>query len=159
MNVQGLADLDLLYAATERCRKCSAGLAYAIDREKRDELGSLRSAWLCSAVLKGEVEDGGHDSLLWSLYKVREETSINNRTGATTRPSGTIARTVGRAECPKCRKSWESEPYSACGLSHHWQSGPCPNCWYAVAAEGSWSTAEGEPIRHTFEDVILPMGA
>lgn len=145
-----LTDKDLLYAATDRCR-CGAGLAYPLDHEEAFKL----SAWICSAYLKGEVTEGMHDSLHWAFYKVREETSINNMGGRTTRPSGTVARTVGKAKCPRCETTWQSEPYDACGQSHHWFSGPCPNCWYAVGSAGTWRTGEGESIEHRYSDVVL----
>ncbi len=147
---QQFSDYDLLYAATARCA-CGAGLAYPFDRDRRP-----MSAWMCSAVLKDEASDGQHDALLWSLYKVREETSINNTSGLTTRPAGTACLTVGAAECPQCGHKWESEPYSACGLSHHWFSGPCPQCGYAVGSAGSWSSTEGEPIEHRFRAAVTP---
>lgn len=153
-----LTDLHLLYAAAARCR-CGAGLAY---ESGRDHFSRKRfpgqAAWSCSSALKGEVGDGTvHDSLPWMLYKVREETSINNREKATTRPLGTVALTVGKAVCPICDKSWESEPYSACGLSHHWFSGPCPGCGYAVGAAGSHSSEEGPAIKVRYRDVFLSM--
>lgn len=150
-------DLDLLYAATARC-KCGAGLAYQMDREAR-AASAYDNAWTCAAVLKNETTEGEHDSYHWALYKIREETSINNSGGWTTRPNGTIALTVGRAICSKCQTAWESEPYSACGLGHHWFSGPCPACSYAVGAEGSWSSREGEPLEHRYRDVVLPAEA
>ena len=145
-----LTDKDLLYAATSRCR-CGAGLAYPLDHDKAWEI----HAWVCSAALKGETEGKEHDIYYWAMYKVREETSINNDGGRTTRPNGTIALTVGKATCPKCQHTWESEPYSACGLSHHWFSGPCPKCGYAVGATGTWKTGEGEPIEKRYRDVVL----
>lgn len=161
-----LTDLDLLYAATARCR-CGAGLAYPLNHE----LAMAIRAWVCSAVLKGEVEGvateqvppmfgvqrpADHDSFDWSMWKIREETSINNRGAHTTRPPGTIARTIGKATCPQCKHQWQSEPYSACGLGHHWYSGPCPSCGYAVGAEGTWRSGEGEPIKVGCPDVVLP---
>ena len=142
-----LTDEDLLYAATVRCR-CGAGLAYPLDHE----IGY--GAWVCSAALKG-ADVGDHDSLPWSMYKVREETSINNTGGHTTRPPGTIARIIGKATCPKCGHAWQSEPYVACGLGHHWFSGPCPSCGYAVGGSGTWSTSEGKPIEKRYMDVVL----
>lgn len=159
-----LADLELLYAATGRCR-CGAGLAYPLDHER----SMMIKAWVCSAVLKGDglardqtaaVFTGGppigeHDNLPWTLFKIREETSINNTAGHTTRPAGTVARTIGKAKCPKCQHTWESEPYSACGASHHWLSGPCPGCGYAVGSGTSWSTRDGEPIEKRYPDVVL----
>ncbi len=141
-------DKDLLYAATVRCR-CGAGVAYVPD--------SNPNAWVCAAVLKDEVSplSGEHDAYHFGLYKIREETSINNTGGQTTRPSGTIARTVGKATCPECKTSWESEPYIACGQSHHWFSGPCPNCGYAVGSAGVHRSDEGPAIEHRFSDVVL----
>lgn len=161
-----LTDKDLLYAATARCR-CGAGLAYPMDRELS---WSIR-AWVCSAVLKGEVESkandqtiaalgntapvGEHDSLPWVFWKVREETSINNRGAYTTRPPGTIARTVGKAKCPTCSHEWQSEPYDARGLSHHWFSGPCPKCGHAIGGGASYSSKDGPPIESRYLDVVL----
>jgi len=159
-----LVDKELLYAATARCR-CGAGLAYPMDRQ----LSWAIRAWMCSAVLKGEgvaadqtavalkgeAPTGEHDCLPWAFWKVREETSINNTGGFTTRPPGTVARTVGKAKCPKCNHEWQSEPYSACGLGHHWRPGPCPNCGYAVGAGTSWSSKDGPPIDSRYPDIIL----
>lgn len=106
-------DQELLYAATARC-ECGAGMAHPLDHEAAMKL----RAWRCSVVLKGGG-GGGHSELPFAFYKVREETSINNRSGGSTRPAGTVARTVGRAKCPKCGSEWRSEPYNACGASHH----------------------------------------
>jgi hypothetical protein len=102
---------------------------------------------------------GEHDVYPFVFYKIREETSINNHGGATTRPAGTIARTVGKATCSKCGHKWQSEPYSACGAGHHWFSGPCPQCGYAVGGAGSYSSDEGKPIECCYGDVILPSEA
>ncbi len=143
-------DFDLLYAATDRCR-CGAGLAYPLDPDKAFEL----RAWVCSDYLKDQARGGNHDKLPFAFWKVREETSINNHGGATTRPAGTVCRTVGTATCPQCGHKWESEPYDACGLGHHWFSGPCPQCGYAVGGEGVWRSDEGESIQHRFRDVVL----
>lgn len=145
-----LTDKELLYAATVRC-KCGAGMAYPLDHG----LAQTFRAWGCSRVLKGEGTDGGHDNLPFMFWKVREETSINNIGGFTTRPSGTVMRTVGKATCPKCHHAWQSEPYVACGAGHHWFSGPCPSCGYAVGGAGSWSTSEGTPIEKRYTDVVL----
>lgn len=145
-----LTDLDLLYAATDRC-KCGAGLAHPLDHD----LAMKLRAWACSAVLKGEATGTGHDRLDFALWKVREETSINNADGHTTRPAGTVAKTVGKAKCPKCEHAWQSEPYSACGAGHHWFSGPCPACGYAVGAAGTYNSREGVPIEHRFATVVL----
>lgn len=157
-------DKDLLYAATARCR-CGAGLAYPFNHDLAMQL----RAWVCSAVLKGDgvateqtiaalhgdSPPGDHDALDWATWKVREETSINNHGGHTTRPPGTVARTVGKAKCPKCQHEWQSEPYSACGLGHHWFPGACPGCGYAVGAHGTYHSDEGEPIRVGCPDVVL----
>lgn len=164
-------DSQLLYAATGRCR-CGAGLAYPLDHEHSFKI----RAWVCSAVLKGEVEapatqalpfglkpedvdqpppSAVHDAFDWAFYKVREETSIRNAGGYTTRPKGTSAKTIGKATCPKCKREWESEPYVACGLGHHWFSGPCPGCGYAVGGSGSYSSDDGEPIRTGYRDVVI----
>lgn len=143
-------DLDLLYAATTRC-DCGAGLAYRMDLATAPP----QAAWVCARVLKGEVEQDGHGYYPFAFWKIREETSINNAGGRTTRPQGTIARTVGKATCPKCAHTWQSEPYSACGLSHHWFSGACPSCGYAVGGAGSWSSSDGPAIGQRFLDVVL----
>lgn len=143
-------DHDLLYAATARCT-CGAGLAYPLDHDSAMKM----QAWTCSAVLKAEVESEGHVSLPFVFWKVREETSINNLGRHTTRPPGTVARTIGRATCPQCAHTWESEPYSACGAAHHWFSGPCPGCGHAVGAAGSYSTADGPAIALRYRDVVI----
>lgn len=123
-----LTDHELLYAATARCA-CGAGMAYPLDASEALRLG----AWLCSDVLKGNANPGTkHDELPFAIWKVREETSINNTVG-TTRPVGTIARTVGLAHCPACHHEWSSEPYDARGLGSHWQPGPCPQCGHDEA--------------------------
>jgi hypothetical protein len=155
MNHTLFTDTTLLYAATARCN-CGAGLAYPLDSRSAVQMG----AWVCSRVLRGEVpldEESRHDRLPFALYKVREETSINNESGATTRPAGSMARTVGRATCPKCQHAWESEPYSACGLGHHWFSGPCPQCAYSNGGDGTgrWATGEVPPIEPRYRDVVV----
>jgi len=137
-------DEELLYSATARCR-CGAGLAYPLDH---DEAMKIR-AWCCSFVMKSEgskVTDqtqhafagksneprpGEHDAFPFAFFKIREETSVNNAGGHSTRPPGTIARTVGKSKCLKCDHEWQSEPYDACGKSH-WRSGPCPSCGNVV---------------------------
>lgn len=144
-------DKELLYAASAQCAACGAGLAYPLDPEKAWEL----RAWVCSAVLKKTATGEAHDFLSFAFWKVREESSINNRSGRTTRPHGTVCRTVGKAKCPKCLHEWESEPYNANGLGHHWFSGPCPECGHSVGSAGTWSSGEGEPIKHTYRTVVL----
>lgn len=161
-------DRDLLYSATARCR-CGSGLAYPLDPERARDL----SAWACARLLRGEIpanETYGardfmgavsapgpdHELFSWAFFKVREETSINNHGGHTTRPPGTIARTVGRAVCGRCQHTWESEPYSACGASRHWVSGPCPNCGNDCGAGNSWSSSDPRPrIEVRLRDVVL----
>lgn len=173
-----LTDHELLYAATARCR-CGAGLAYPID----SKLALQLQAWICSAVLKLETEEKAtgldpfnrpasvepkHDALDFAFWKVREETSVNNKGGHTTRPPGTIARTVGKATCPKCQSSWQSEPYDATSQqwpdeyngrsylrSGHWMSGPCPHCGHTVGGGTSWNTSDGPPIDKRYSDVVL----
>lgn len=149
-----LTDLDLLYSATARCR-CGAGLAYP------HATTNMHGSWDCSAVLKGEIPDvpeehGKHDSLPWMFYKVREETSINNRGGATTRPAGTIARTVGTATCGQCGHVWQSEPYNACGLGNHWRCGPCPGCGNENGAKDGVPYVKEGRIDCRYRDVFLP---
>lgn len=146
-----LTDHGLLYAATARCAACSAGLAHPRDHALALQL----RAWVCSAALKGEVPLDGHDSLSFGFSKIREETSINNRGGHTTRPPGTIARTVGQATCPTCKHVWQSEPYSACDLSHHWFPGSCPACGHAVGGSGTYRSGDGPRIETRFHDVVL----
>lgn len=147
-----LTDNDLLYAATARCHLCGAGLAYPLDNAEAMEL----AAWVCSAVLKGMADNAGHDNLPFAFYKVREETSINNRGGATTRPEGTVARTVGRAKCGACGQEWESEPYSACGSSHHWFPGACLQCGNDCGGNGTWSSDDKRlRIETRYRDVVL----
>lgn len=138
-------DLELFYSATARCR-CGSGLAHPLDHE----LAFKQRAWNCAAYMRGESAPGDHDSFDFAYFKIREETSINNSGGHTTRPPGTVCRTVGKATCPKCQYKWQSEPYVACGLGHHWFSGPCPSCGYAV-----YSSKDGEPIETRFSDVVL----
>jgi hypothetical protein len=157
-------DSELLYAATGRCR-CGAGLAYPLDHEKAWKL----RAWLCSSVLKGEGQahrqmpaafghapEGEHDAYDWSMYKVREETSVNNDGGRSTRPPGTVARTVATASCPKCGHKWESEPYDASTIGHHWRSGACPGCGLDHGGDGCTDSRRGPSIDMRFRDVVLP---
>lgn len=156
-------DAELLYSATARC-KCGAGLAYPFDTKLSMQIG----AWVCSRVLRGDVaghathppflstvSEGEHDAFDWAFYKVREETSINNEGGHSTRPPGTVARTVGKAKCPKCKREWESEPYSACGLGHHWFPGDCPGCGYGVGGHGVYRSGEGPQIDSRYRDVVI----
>lgn len=150
MSEKKYTDLELLYATTARCR-CGAGLAYPMLAEDALKL----SAWVCSGVLRGDADSSQHESFPFAFYKVREETSINNRGGATTRPKGTVCRTVGYATCPKCNWKWKSEPYDSCGKSHHWYSGPCPECGYAVGAAGSYSSKDGPAIEMRYKDVVI----
>lgn len=132
-------DRELEYAATARCR-CGAGLAYPEDVADSMAIG----AWLCSAVLKGATPDD-HDSYPFAFYKIREETSINNGPGMTTRPAGTVARTVGLAKCGACGHEWESDPYEACGKTHHWFPGSCPRCGNDCGGGGSFSSDDRRP--------------
>ncbi len=145
-------DATLMYAATARCALCNAGLAYPLDPKDAFELG----AWVCSSTLKG-AEDPLllHTRLPFAFWKVREETSINNYGSHTTRPEGTQCLTVGHFSCPNCTCHWHSQPYSACGKSHHEFSGPCPACGYAVGADGLYSSSEGEPIDSRYGHVVL----
>jgi hypothetical protein len=139
-------DKELLYAATVRC-KCGAGLAYPLHHNKSWKL----NAWICSVVLRGEAEVTDHDHYPWAFYKIREETSINNRGGFTTRPAGTKALTKGEATCKKCGTWWEGEPYNACGLKTHWHS-DCPTCGEVARFENGASNMN---IEHRFKDVVV----
>jgi hypothetical protein len=143
---------EILFAATARCSRCDAGMAYPLDPEQAHRL----RGWMCSAVLTGTLHALGHDVLPFVFWKVREETSINNGGGHTTRPAGTVARTVGTATCEACKHMWESEPYSACGAGHHWFGGPCPKCGNAVGANGSWAADDGPRVSVRYRDVVLP---
>jgi hypothetical protein len=137
---------ELLFAAVARCR-CGAGLAYPIG------VGP-HGAWECSRALLEGVVDGEHDALPFAFYSVREEGSIRASKGSTTRPPGTRHMTVGTATCPRCATSWKSKPYDASGENHHWFSGPCPSCCYAVGAGGSYSSKDGPPISTRYGHVI-----
>lgn len=144
-------DFELEYAATARCA-CGAGLAYPLDPQE----ALTRGAWECSAVLKGEASpESQHDRLPFAFCKVREETSINNRGGHTTRPAGTVCMIQGHFECPTCKTKWTSELYQAHGLNHHAYSGPCPGCGYAVGAGGSWSSSDGKSIECRYKSVVV----
>lgn len=134
-------DKELLYAATGRC-KCGAGLAYPLDYEDAMRM----QAWVCSRVLKGEVSmSTNHEAFAFSMWKVREETSINNLEKATTRPSGTVALTIGHAECNACGHEWDGEPYSACGQAHHWFPGACPVCGNDCGAGAVFDSRDRRP--------------
>jgi hypothetical protein len=135
---------ELIFAAMATC-SCGAGLAHPLNS---DDAMRIR-AWVCSAALMGEPHEG-FGVCDFAMYKVREETSINNREGLTTRPEGTVAMTVGRARCSACAHEWESKPYSACGLSHHWFCGPCPKCGVEY---------HHELIDVRYRDVVVPATA
>lgn len=144
-------DFELLYSATAHC-KCGEGLAYPLDHDE----AMKASAWVCAKVLRGESSPAEHDAFPFAFYKVREETSINNRTKQTTRPPGTICLTVGHATCKACDHKWDSEPYEAPGLSHHWRPGACPNCGNDCAAHGTWSSEDKRPpIESRYSDIVL----
>lgn len=145
-----LTDFDLIYSATARCQECGAGLAYELDIKRAVQAG----AWKCSRAIRGECDEASHTMLPFASYKVREESSINNREGCTTRPEGSECLTVGYATCPECKWKWKSEPYKSCGLPHHWFSGPCPECGYSVGGGGSHSSTEGTPIEHFYTEVV-----
>jgi hypothetical protein len=143
-------DDELLYSADARCN-CGAGLAYPL---KRDDAMRI-TAWTCSAVLKGAAPQS-HESFPFAFWKIREETSINNHHGGTTRPDGTVARTVGHATCGECGHEWDSEPYSACGAGHHWFSGACPKCGNDCGANGSWTSTDPRPrVEHRYRTVVV----
>ncbi len=105
MDIPKLTDKELMYSATARCR-CGAGLAHPLDHD----LAMKIRAWVCARVLRGEGQavdqtisalggdppPGDHDSFDFAFYKIREETSVNNTGGRSTRPPGTIARTIGK---------------------------------------------------------------
>lgn len=154
---QNYTDKELTYAATGRC-KCGAGLAYPLDYPLDTDEALKLGAWVCSKVLKGEALADQHDHLPFAFWKVREETSINNASGATTRPEGTVALIVGYATCPKCHWKWKSKPQKACGLNHHWFSGPCPECGYAVGGAGTHSSDEGPSIEHRYKKIVIETG-
>ena len=147
-------DMELLYSATARCR-CGAGLAYPLETAHAMKLG----AWACSAVLTGAVsgpdEKGKHIAYPWSMYKIREETSVNNVGAHSTRPPGSVARTVCKAKCPRCGRAWSSEPYNAAELGRNAATGPCPSCGYSVGAGHSHNSADGAPIDARFPHVVL----
>lgn len=145
-----LTDEDLMYSATVRCR-CGSGLAYPLDHVRARDQG----AWICAVFLKCDVAHGEHDILPFAFYKIREETSINNTGGYTTRPSGTMARTIGKAKCPKCNCEWKSDPYSACGTSHHWFSGACPECGYDVGGHRVYRSGDGDRIETRYYTVVI----
>ncbi len=149
-----MTDAELLYSATVRC-PCGEGLAYPLDVAAAMRL----RAWVCARALRGEVESADHAHYDFAFYKVREETSINNAGGHTTRPATTRAYTRGTAQCPKCEHTWESALYSACGAPHHWYSGPCPNCQYAVGAGGSHSSKDGPRIEVRYRDEVRAVAA
>lgn len=146
-------DMELLYSAESRCI-CGAGMAYPLDNDEAMKL----QAWCCSRVLKGESPEkgNGHERCPWAFYKIREETSINNRSAATTRPAGTAAKTVGHAKCGACGHEWESEPYQACGASHHWFPGACPKCGNDHGGNGGGSSTDTRPrIETRYRTVVL----
>jgi hypothetical protein len=163
--IKWFTDKELLYAATARCR-CGAGLAYPHDTETALQFRS----WICSAVLKGQtdgekayappflsivVTEGKHDQLPFAFYKVREESSVNNTGGWTTRPPGTICRTVGTAHCPRCDHRWESEPYDAATMHRHWNSGPCPRCTNDNYCGNNRPYEKENRIDQRFRDIVL----
>ncbi|MFA6958553.1 MAG: hypothetical protein WC538_22010 [Thermoanaerobaculia bacterium] len=148
--MRAYTDDELLYAATARCN-CGAGVAYPLD--SHDALGL--GAWCCAEALKG-VTDTDHDRFPFAFWKIREETSINNHGGATTRPAGSVAQTVGHATCGQCGHEWSSEPYSACGASHHWFPRACPKCGNDAGANGMWSSTDPRPrVETRYRTVVL----
>ena len=72
-------DADLIYAATCRCSKCGAGMAYPIGAGPWHQ-------WTCSRVLKGIGADKGHDALPFQFYEVKSEGQPSAGM-STTRPS------------------------------------------------------------------------
>lgn len=144
-------DFEIEYAAGAHCDICGAGLAHPLNGREALQLG----AWVCSKELKSEFPDGAHSRYPFAFYKIREESSINNRSGSTTRPKGTLCLTKGEATCPKCGTWWEGEPYNANGLSHHWFSGDCPTCGYNVGGNGSYSSNDGKPIETRYRTIVV----
>lgn len=71
-------DEDLNYAATARCEKCGAGLAYPKNAD-------MRHQWTCSNVLKGIGTDKGHSAFPFMFYEIKSEGQPSAQ-GATTRP-------------------------------------------------------------------------
>lgn len=151
MKKKTFEDSELMYSATARC-KCGAGLAYPMDHDAAWKIG----AWVCSHALKNEdANPEEHQSFPWSFYKVREETSVFNSGGHTTRPPGTVAKTVGKAKCPKCKHEWQSDPYSAWEGPGHWRPGDCPGCGYGVGGHGMHCSSDGPSIDSRYPDVVL----
>jgi hypothetical protein len=155
-----LTDKDLLYSATGRCR-CGAGLAYPLDHA----LAMKIRAWVCADMLKGTAEGAvgvhdvfsgipentEHDFLPFAFWKVREETSVNNRGRWSTRPAGTVARTQCQSLCKKCGYRWQGEPYDATASSHR-GNGPCPSC----GATHEWNRETNDyGVDERFMDVVL----
>jgi hypothetical protein len=71
-------DSELIYAATSRCKKCGAGLAYPKDCDPFHQ-------WTCSGVLKGIGTDSGHEAFPFAFYEIKSEGQLSAN-GATTRP-------------------------------------------------------------------------
>lgn len=149
-DVRTYTDKELEYAASARCDSCNAGLAHPLNT--KDALGL--NAWICSEVLKGNASAESHAHYPFAFWKIREESSINNRAMVTTRPPGTVCLTQGEATCPKCGTWWEGQPYDARGATN-WFGGSCPTCGYAVGGAGSWRSGEGESISHRYRTIVI----
>jgi hypothetical protein len=163
---KSLTDHDLLYSADHRCR-CGAGLAYPLDTK----LSLAIRAWVCSVVLKQDMTqpehldikatcqirahygatqpEGEHDRYDWAFFKIREETSVNNRHCGTTRPEGTVCRSVAVAKCP-CGNEWQSAPYEAGRSSHLWEQ-TCDRC----GCTSKWKKDNLPRVEVRVKDVVL----
>lgn len=83
-------DKDLRYSKQLRCNECGAGMAYVCDL-------NIHGRWQCSALLKGEVEEGTrHTTLPFTLWDVKSEGQPSAKR-QTTRPKGP-PRPAGRDE-------------------------------------------------------------
>lgn len=128
MDRTSTAHEQLRYSATARCR-CGSGLAY--NRETIGQEKMLDQAWVCAAVLLGEVPDvpeqhGKHDQFPFFMYEIKDEGQPSAE-GRTTRPTeqGLIHLRID-CECP-CGHKW-SAPLRRPNASLVWDVGVCPAC-------------------------------
>ena len=97
---QPFTDDELVYAASARCEKCNAGLAYP------KQCGGDHQ-WTCSNVLKCIGRDKNHTALSFIMYEVKSENQPSAM-GRTTRPKKEDSQKNGQEEV--CQNQPPSTP-------------------------------------------------